>query len=65
LLYIDSRSEVMAAGVAITRTDLDAGGLRRAAAQSRDADAARRMRLAVHSALFGGIGSGAPVQHQR
>ncbi len=33
----------MAAGVAISRTDLDSAGLRRAAAQSRDADAARRM----------------------
>lgn len=33
----------MAAGVAITRTELDAAGLRRAASQSRDADAARRM----------------------
>ncbi len=33
----------MAAGVAITRMDLDASGLRRAATQSRDADAARRM----------------------
>jgi transposase len=42
----------MAAGVAITRTDLDAGGLRRAAAQSRDADAARRM-LALALVLDG------------
>ena len=33
----------MAAGVAITRTDLDAAGLRRAAARANDADAARRM----------------------
>lgn len=42
----------MAAGVAITRTDLDSGGLRRAAAQSRDADAARRM-LALALVLDG------------
>jgi transposase len=33
----------MAAGVAITRTDMDATALRRAAARSTDADAARRM----------------------
>src|SRR4051794_1605803 len=33
----------MAAEVAITRTDLDVGGLRRAAARSRDGNAARRM----------------------
>ncbi len=33
----------MTVGVAITRQDLDAGGLRRAAAQAHDADAARRM----------------------
>jgi transposase len=42
----------MAAGVAITRTDLDAAGLRRAASQSRDADAARRM-LALALVLDG------------
>jgi hypothetical protein len=33
----------MAVGIAITRTDLDSAGLRRAAAQSRDAEAAHRM----------------------
>ena len=33
----------MTIGIAINRTDLDAAGLRRAAARSRDADAARRM----------------------
>ena len=33
----------MAAGVAITRTELDATGLRQAAKQARDADAARRL----------------------
>ena len=33
----------MTAGVAITRTDYDAAGLRRAASRSRDAAAARRM----------------------
>lgn len=33
----------MTAAVAITRTELDAAGLRRAAAQTDDADAARRM----------------------
>lgn len=38
--------------VAITRTELDAAGFRRAAAQSRDADAARRM-LALASVLDG------------
>lgn len=38
--------------VAITRTELDAAGLRRAAAQSRDADAARRM-LALALVLDG------------
>src|SRR5258708_24830565 len=43
---------VMAAGVAITRMDLDASGLRRAAAQSNDADAARRM-LALALVLDG------------
>ena len=42
----------MAAGVAITRKELDAGGLRRAAAQSRDADAARRL-LALALVLDG------------
>jgi transposase len=42
----------MAFGVLITRTDLDATGLRRAAAQSRDADAARRM-LALALVLDG------------
>ncbi len=42
----------MAAGVAITRMDLDAAGLRRAAAQSRNADAARRM-LALALGLDG------------
>ena len=38
--------------VAITRTELDAAGLRRAAAQSKDADAARRM-LALALVLDG------------
>lgn len=38
--------------VAITRTELDAGGLRRAAARSKDADAARRM-LALGLVLDG------------
>ena len=33
----------MAVGIVISRTDLDSAGLRRAAARSRDADAARRM----------------------
>ena len=42
----------MAVGVAISRTDLDSAGLRRAAAQSRDADAARRM-LALALVLDG------------
>jgi transposase len=42
----------MAVGVAISRTDLDAAGLRRAASQSRDADAARRM-LALALVLDG------------
>lgn len=42
----------MAAGIAITRMDLDASGLRRAAARSRDADAARRM-LALALVLDG------------
>ena len=42
----------MATGIAISRTDLDAAGLRRAAAQSRDADAARRM-LALALVLDG------------
>lgn len=42
----------MAVGVAITRRDLDAAGLRRTAAQSRDADAARRM-LALALVLDG------------
>ena len=42
----------MATGVAITRTDLDAAGLRRAAAQAKDADAARRM-LALALVLDG------------
>ena len=42
----------MATGVAITRTDLDAAGLRRAAAQATDADAARRM-LALALVLDG------------
>ena len=42
----------MAVGVAITRMDLDVAGLRRAAAQSRDADAARRM-LALALVLDG------------
>lgn len=40
------------AGVAITRTELDAAGLRRAAARSRDAAAARRM-LALAFVLDG------------
>jgi transposase len=40
------------AGVAITRTGLDAAGLRRAAARSRDAAAARRM-LALALVLEG------------
>lgn len=42
----------MAAGVAITRMDLDAAGLRRAGTQSRDSDAARRM-LALALVLDG------------
>lgn len=42
----------MTAAVAITRTDLDAAGLRRAAARSDDADAARRM-LALALVLEG------------
>ena len=42
----------MAAGVAITRSELDAAGLRRAASRSRDADAARRM-LALALVLEG------------
>lgn len=42
----------MAAGVAITRVELDATGLRRAAAQSRDAGATRRM-LALALVLEG------------
>lgn len=42
----------MAAGVTISRTDLDAAGLRRAASQSRDADASRRM-LALALVLEG------------
>jgi transposase len=42
----------MAAAVAITRKDLDAAGLRRAAAECRDADAARRM-LAIALVLEG------------
>ena len=42
----------MAVGVAITRMDLDVAGLRRAAAQSRDADAVRRM-LALALVLDG------------
>jgi transposase len=42
----------MAKGVEITRRDLDAGGLRRAAARSADADAARRM-LALALVLEG------------
>ena len=42
----------MAAGVAITRLDLDAGGLRRAAGRSRDAASARRM-LALALVLEG------------
>ena len=40
------------AGVAITRTELDAAGLRRAASRSRNADAARRM-LALALVLEG------------
>jgi hypothetical protein len=42
----------MAGGVTITRTDLDAGGFRRAAARSDDAAAARRM-LALALVLDG------------
>jgi transposase len=42
----------MAGGVTITRTDLDAGGLRRAAGRSDDAAAARRM-LALALVLDG------------
>ena len=42
----------MAAGVAITRSELDAAGLRRAASRSRDADATRRM-LALALVLEG------------
>ena len=42
----------MTAAVAITRTDLDAVGLRRAASRSGDADAARRM-LALAMVLDG------------
>jgi transposase len=42
----------MAKAVEITRTELDAAGLRRAAAQSRDAEAARRM-LALALVLDG------------
>jgi transposase len=42
----------MAVGVTISRLDLDAGDLRRAAARSRDADAARRM-LALALVLDG------------
>ena len=42
----------MGRGVVISRTDLDAAGLRRAASQSRDADAARRM-LALALVLDG------------
>jgi transposase len=42
----------MACGITITRTDLDASGLRRAAAQSDDAAAARRM-LALALVLDG------------
>ena len=42
----------MAAGVQITRRELDAAGLRHAAAASRDADAARRM-LALALVLDG------------
>jgi len=42
----------MAVGVRITRIDLDAAGLRRAAGRSHDADAARRM-LALALVLDG------------
>ena len=42
----------MARGVTISRTDLDAAGLRRAASLSRDADATRRM-LALALVLDG------------
>jgi hypothetical protein len=38
--------------VAVTRTDLDAGGLRFAAARSKDAAASRRM-LAIEMVLGG------------
>jgi transposase len=50
LFLLDSQEAVMA--VAITRTDYDAAGLRQAAAQSKDADAARRM-LALAMILDG------------
>jgi len=46
------------AGVAITRTELDAAGLRRAAARCRDAAAARRM-LALALVLEGASRAGA------
>ena len=51
----------MSAGVAITRMDLDAAGLRRAATQSRDASAARRM-LALALVLEGVSRSDAATQ---
>lgn len=45
-------AEVLMAAIEIVRRDLDAAGLRRAAARSRDADAARRM-LALALVLEG------------
>ncbi|MGI4792740.1 MAG: helix-turn-helix domain-containing protein, partial [Janthinobacterium lividum] len=47
--------------VAITRTELDAAGLRRSAARSKDADAARRM-LALALVLGGVTRTDAAVQ---
>ena len=52
LLRVDSGRNVMTVGVSISRTDLDSAGLRRAAARSQDADAARRM-LALALVLDG------------
>lgn len=51
----------MTAGVAITRTDYDAAGLRRAASRSRDGAAARRM-LALALVLEGGTRTAAAQQ---
>jgi transposase len=53
------RRDIMA--VAITRTELDAAGLRRSAARSKDADAARRM-LALALVLDGVTRTDAAVQ---